>query len=141
MKKVRLVRMAKKLVFLTSGCISLRGINVSMRFEETPANISPSQMPRESVLYNLRRNISRKVYALGDSIILTAQFHPFSHGKGVNVIKDSRQKIRASASNPKKIRDVRARKSLDMSTVPGRSSELCQCRSEASQRLRYLFRK
>ena len=84
-KKVRLVRMAKKLVLLTSGCISLRGINVSMRFEETPANISPWQMPRESVLYNLRRNISRKVYALGDLIILTEQFHPFSHGKGVNL--------------------------------------------------------
>ena len=90
-KKVRFVRMAKKLVFLTSRCISLREINDYNRFEETPGNISPSQMSRESVLYSLRRNISRKVYALGDLIILTQQFHPFSHGKGVNVVKDSRQ--------------------------------------------------
>ena len=60
-KKVQLVRMAKKLDFLISRPISLRGINDCMRFEETRANISPSQILQKCVLYILNENTSRRL--------------------------------------------------------------------------------
>ena len=111
-------------------------INGSMRFEETPANISLSQMPRKSVLYiwatqqrqklidfTLTSNARRFYSSMGNPLAVQ-ELIPF-----VFAWKRTRRrqppKFRASPSNPKKIRDVKARKSLDILQFPVGPRKLC----------------
>lgn len=119
-KKVQLVQTMKKSDFLISRPISLRGINAIRR--DTGKHFTITDATKVCSLHFKREHLKRSL-GIGRLNYFYGAVPSVFAWKGVHLERDRRQRSERPPSNPEKIRAVKARTSLNMSAVPGPSSE------------------